>query len=187
MPAADRPAANPDRTAADAAFVRELTDVQIALRAYLRVLLPGHPAAADVFQQANAKIWERRSDFTPGTDFKAWAMTLLKYEALTARKKDVRERLRFTDDLEATVADELTRFEPRTDERMDALRACLNDLSAERRGLLTARYAGDETLADYAEKLKRSVGGLRVTLHRLRAALAACVERRLALAEGGSR
>ncbi|NNJ27878.1 sigma-70 family RNA polymerase sigma factor [Alienimonas chondri] len=182
-------AGSPD---ADTAFVRMLTESQLALRAYLRVLMPGHPGAADVLQQANAKIWERRADFSPrsdqpAADFKAWAMTLLKYEVLTARKREVRERLRFTDDLEATVAEELARFDPRPDDRADALRACLNDLPAERRDLIAARYARDESLAEYAQRVKRSVGGLRVTLHRVRAALAECVERRLALAEGGSR
>ncbi|QDT16205.1 sigma-70 family RNA polymerase sigma factor [Alienimonas californiensis] len=171
----------------DGEFVRLLTDSQVSLRSYLRVLMPGHPAAADVFQQANAKLWERRTDFQAGTDFKAWAMTLLKYEVLTARKREARERLRFTDDLEATVADELATFEPRVDDRAEALRACLGALPTEKRDLLAARYGADETLAEYAERAKRSLGGLRVTLHRVRAALAECVERRLAGVAGGER
>ncbi|MFH5806362.1 sigma-70 family RNA polymerase sigma factor [Alienimonas sp. DA493] len=178
------PAAGPPD---DGEFVRLLTDAQLSLRAYLRVLMPGHPAAADVLQQANAKLWERRADFQAGTDFKAWAMTLLKYEVLTARKREARERLRFSDDLEATVADELATFEPRVDDRAEALQACLSALPAEKRDLLVARYGADETLAEYAGRVKRSVGGLRVTLHRLRAALAECVERRLAGVTGGGR
>ena len=119
------PAAAPaddDAEAGDAAFLRLLTEGQLALRSYLRVLMPGHPAAADVFQQANAKLWERRRDFRPGTDFAAWSLTVLKYEVLTARKREARERLRFSGDLEETVAAELAAFDARPDERADALR-----------------------------------------------------------------
>ena len=47
----------------DAAIVSLLTQHQPALLLYVQSLLPCDPAAEDVAQETNAKIWEKRSDF----------------------------------------------------------------------------------------------------------------------------
>ena len=65
-----------------------------------------------------------------------------------------------------------------------ALRKCLGELKADSRELLLARYRGEESISQLAAKLNRSVGGLRVTLSRLRNALLKCIERRLETGEG---
>jgi RNA polymerase sigma-70 factor (ECF subfamily) len=45
------------------------------------------------------------------------------------------------------------------------------------------RYGSRETLNDFADRVGKSVGTLKVTLHRLRNSLATCIERRLLLGE----
>ena len=95
----------------DAQIVALLTDHQSAIRYYVASLLPGEPAAADVAQHANATLWKKRADFTPGTNFKAWAFSVARYEALNFRKsqaRDARLGLTFSDELEDIIADEIT-------------------------------------------------------------------------------
>lgn len=75
----------------DAQFVTELTTNQLQLSLYVRSLLPGDSAAHDVAQQANAKIWEMRAEFELGTNFKAWAFSIARYEVLNYRKKQARD------------------------------------------------------------------------------------------------
>ena len=162
----------------DARFVWELTAAQVPLLAYVRSLLPGDAAARDVAQQANKTIWTKRADFQPGTNFKAWAFSIARFEVLNYRKRQARDaRLVFSDDLEQTITTELAAAPDEFQERHEALRLCLQKLRGEDRDLLLHRYSQIEPLAGYAARVGRSVGGLKVTLHRLRSALLACIER----------
>lgn len=164
----------------DSRFVNELTTNQLSLSLYVRSLLPGDSAAHDVAQQANAKIWEKRGEFELGTNFKAWAFSIARYEVLNYRKRQSRDaRLVFSDDLEQTIATELVDTPDDMQERHEALQSCLQKLRPEQRDLLLHRYAKSGTLADYAAEVGRSVGSLKVTLHRLRTSLLGCIEGRI--------
>ncbi len=171
----------------DAQFVALLTDFQLPLLLYVRSLLPGDPAARDVAQEASAKIWEKRADFELGTNFKAWAFSIGRYEVLNYRKRQSRDaKLMFSEDLAQTIADELAQAPGDIQDRHEALQACLQMLRPQDRRLLLHRYSSSTSLADYAAEYQRSVGGLKVTLHRLRTALLRCIEGRLESGEAAS-
>ncbi|MEZ6123291.1 MAG: sigma-70 family RNA polymerase sigma factor [Planctomycetaceae bacterium] len=171
----------------DAAFVSQLTEHQLALQLYVRSLLPGDFAASDVAQQSNTKIWEKRSEFELGTNFKAWAFSIARYEVLNFRKRQARDaRLVFSGELEQVIESELAEADLGLQARHEALRECLGKLRAQDRQLLLHRYSNTGTLAEYAESVGRSLGGLKVTLHRLRSALLTCIERRLGTGEAMS-
>ncbi|MEZ6056742.1 MAG: sigma-70 family RNA polymerase sigma factor [Planctomycetaceae bacterium] len=178
---------NSDEHGLDSDFVAQLTQHQLALQMYVRSLLPGDAGASDVVQQANATIWAKRGEFELGTNFKAWAFSVARFEVLNYRKRQARDaRLVFSDELEQIVEAELAGMDLRLQERHDALRACLENLRPQDRMLLLHRYSSGGTLAEFAETVGRSVGGLKVTLHRLRSALLGCVERRLSVEEATS-
>lgn len=164
-----------------------LTQCQLSLGLYVRGLMPGDAAAHDVLQAANAKIWEKRDDFVLGSNFKAWAFAIARFEVLNYRKQQARDaRLVFSEDLENTIAAELEQLDDDLLERHEALRHCLRSLKPDSQQLLMQRYASPETLAEYAVRIGRSAAGLKVTLHRLRSTLAGCVEKRLRMAGGAS-
>lgn len=165
----------------EARFVALLTELQMPLLFYVRSLVPEGSAARDVAQNANATIWRKRSEFEPGTNFKAWAFSIARFEVLNYRKEQARDsRLVFADDLIQTVADELADDPLELRSRHEALRPCLGKLRPVDRQLLMHRYANRTPLSIYARDVGRSVGGLKVTLHRLRNALLACMQRQLA-------
>ncbi|WP_372716679.1 sigma-70 family RNA polymerase sigma factor [Novipirellula sp.] len=167
-------------SADEATFVGQLTECQLPLMLYVRALMPGDHVASDVIQQTNTKIWEKRADFEPGTNFKAWAFAIARFEVLNHRKQQARDaRLRFSDELEVTVADELVALDDDLLQRHAALRECMKSLKPESRELLMCRYASAEPLAEFSKRVGRSVGGIKVTLHRLRSKLADCIEQRL--------
>ena len=106
----------------ESAIVALLTELQMPLRLYVNSLLPGDPSAKDVTQQANATIWKKRLDFTPGSNFKAWAFSIARFEVLNYRKRLAKEaRLHFSEDLEQTFATEMSEFAEDWDSRMQAL------------------------------------------------------------------
>jgi RNA polymerase sigma-70 factor (ECF subfamily) len=165
---------------AESHFVGLLTEVQLPLRLYVQSLLPGDPGARDVAQHANATIWRKRDDFAPDTNFKAWAFSIARFEVLNYRKQLARDtRLVFSEELEETFAAELTDAGDNFERRQEALKHCLEKLRIKDRNLLLHRYSSSGTLADYSEKTGQSVGGLKVTLHRLRNALLGCIQKQV--------
>ncbi|MEO6246940.1 MAG: sigma-70 family RNA polymerase sigma factor [Opitutaceae bacterium] len=161
-------------------IVALLTEIQLPLRLYVQSLLPGDAAARDVAQQANATLWRKHGEFTLGTNFKAWAFSVARYEVLNYRKRQARDaRLVFSAQLEETFAEDLVRETDDTERKHEALKKCLENLRGKDRELLLHRYASAGTIAEYSERTGRSVGGLKVTLHRLRNALLACIRGQL--------
>lgn len=166
-----------EQEARDGQFVAQLTAIQLPLLLYVRSLLLSEHAAQDVVQQANATLWEKRDQFEPGTNFKAWALSIARFEVLNFRKQQARDaRLTFSDDLEQTIATELANSRDDIQQRHEALKKCLDKLRARDRALLIHRYSSAGTLAEYADQVGRSAGGLKVTLHRLRNGLLACIQ-----------
>jgi RNA polymerase sigma factor (sigma-70 family) len=66
------------------------------------------------------------------------------------------------------------------DERRLALRHCVAELNERQRDLLRARYADGASLAKIACQTKKTEPAVKMALHRIRTALMACVQRRLA-------
>lgn len=161
-------------------FVAELTKSQNALSLYVRSLLPGEPGFDEVVQQANAKIWQKRNEFSPGTHFRAWAFAIARFEVLNFRKQQARNaKLTFSPELEEIIADECDSIPNDLADRQLALQHCLNSMKSKHRDLLLTRYGSGETLHEFASRLGRSAGSLKVTLFRLRTVLQDCIERRL--------
>ena len=168
----------------DAEIVALLTRHQPEIRFYVASLLPGDPSAADVSQHANSTIWRKRAEFELGTNFRAWAFSIARYEVLAHRKRQARDsRLVFSDEMVEIFAEELPEPAHAMDRRQSALGPCLEKLRPADRDLIMHRYFERTKLRAYAEKVGRSAGGLKVTLSRIRKALAECIEHTLAREE----
>ncbi|MEO0416436.1 MAG: sigma-70 family RNA polymerase sigma factor [Verrucomicrobiota bacterium] len=164
----------------DAEFVALLTEHQAAIRYYVASLLPGDPSADDVAQLANTTIWKKRADFELGTNFKAWVFSIARYEVLNYRKTQARDsRLVFSDELIDIFAEEIPDEAADLDQRQQALRSCLGNLKSSERDLILHRYYEDMSLQEYGDRIGRSVGGLKVSLHRVRNKLLACITSKL--------
>ncbi|MCB1129801.1 MAG: sigma-70 family RNA polymerase sigma factor [Verrucomicrobiae bacterium] len=165
----------------DKEFVRQLTLHQTAILAYLRSLMPGCSGAQDVLQETNIKLWEKKDDFTPGTNFKSWAFAVARFEMLGQRRRLQRKGwLVFSDSVAEQLADDLTEQESEHETELQALDRCLEKLSPHDLDLVRTRYASDRGLDDYARSLSRSSGTMKARLFKIRAALRRCVESSLA-------
>ena len=163
---------NPDHE-----FIRLLTQHQMAVLAYIRSLMPGCPGAQDVLQQTNLKLWEKKAGFEMGTNFKAWAFAVARFEVLNQRKRIRGDGwMVFGDQVAGLIAGDLVDDDNEHDEMMRALECCLEKLRPHDRELVQMRYASDQGLDAYARTLKRSSGTLKTRLFRIRAALRRCIE-----------
>ena len=73
-----------------AEFVGQITRHQSMLRAYIISLMPGMDGVDDVLQETNIVLWEKRSNYQPGTNFRAWACAIARLEVKTQRRKMLR-------------------------------------------------------------------------------------------------
>lgn len=161
-------------------FVDLLTSHQGIIRAYIISLLPGSPGVDDVIQNTNRTLWINRSNYKLGTNFKAWALTMSRFQVMAYRKTMKRQGLVALDeDILNLIALESQEEDEPLEELHQALGLCLKKLQTNDRELLLHRYWSNIRLKDYAITAKMSVGALKLRLFRLRAALKDCINQQL--------
>ena len=166
-------------------FVRELTEHQQALRAFVGYLMPGSNGALDVTQEVNLILWKKREQFEPGTNFRAWAFTTARYVVLGYRRRLKKEGLLFFDqDLVEVLAEEWQSQPDGHQRKLAALHTCVEKLSDTDQELLRVRYSSHGGIEQMASRSGRDGASLRTRLFRIRAALKQCVENELEV-EGG--
>lgn len=164
-------------------FAGLLATCQRRVFLYAMSLLHNPADAEEVLQETNLVLWRKFDQYQPGTDFGQWACRVAYYEVLKVREKKARGEQLFSGEFIEVLAAESASTMERTDARREALNGCLKKLREQDRQLLMGRYQPNATTRSVARTLGRSVQGTRKSLHRVRMAILACIERTLALGE----
>jgi RNA polymerase sigma-70 factor (ECF subfamily) len=170
----------PSRSAPEDEFVGLLTGIQGNLHAFLTSLLPGERCIDDVLQQTNLVLWQKRAVFQRGTNFKAWAFSVARWETkawLTRQKRA--DWLCFSDEIVDLIAGrfEQAGAENRSDNAtLDSLRQCLGKLKEKDRLLVISHYQHGKSLAECSRIFERGADSLKVTLFRIRQILRRCID-----------
>ena len=160
-------------------FILELTQVQQRLFGFLFKRLADREQAREVLQRTNLVLCRKADSYEPGTNFKAWAMTVANYEVMAYRKTQVRERLVFTDEVDAMLGPDDDGRSSAQSDRVAHLSHCLKGMSSKNRELLDWRYQGERTMEKIAEDIGSTIGAVKVKLHRLRRQLLGCIQNRM--------
>lgn len=91
----------------------------------------------------------------------------------------LRDRRSFAARREVELADQVWSEEPDDGARVDALRRCVGQLPAKSQHVLRRCYADEASRAELGAEFGMAADGVKTALRRIRAALRACVERRL--------
>ncbi len=160
-----------------AEVVRLLTQNQSRLYAYILSLVFEPPQADDVLQETNVVLWQKASEFEPGTNFVAWMFRVAHFQVMAHRKRSSRERVRLGDHVVDCLA-QMWLDEPDTfDERQQQLQHCLEKLNPRHRELLRQRYVEGANVAEIAGSAGLNANALKQLLFRARTALIQCVKR----------
>ncbi|GAA5495189.1 hypothetical protein Rhal01_01364 [Rubritalea halochordaticola] len=159
-------------------FVHLLVNHQSMIRAFVISLLPGAPEVDDVIQNTNEVLWRKKDEFELGTNFKAWALSIARFQVMAQQQKVRRSKcVMLDDDVLDMLAEEASGLdEQNLNRKMADLQDCIGRLSIKDQELILHRYWKKAGLSDYARATKRSVGALRVALHRIRGSLKTCME-----------
>jgi RNA polymerase sigma-70 factor (ECF subfamily) len=167
-------------------FVCQLIELQPELRAFVAHLLPFVVVRKDILQEVNLLVWEKRGQFEPGTHFRAWVFRFARNVTMNHQKRARRAKLLvFSPETMEMLADDFIEADPVIDERMPALRRCLEKIDPKERRLLLSRYGRHGAVEEAARQAGRSAASLRGMLFRLRIALRRCVEREMGAGKGG--
>ena len=148
--------------------------------AFILALVPHWSDADDVLQETSAVLWRKLDEFTPGTDFLAWALTIARFQVLNYRKKQGHNRVRLSNQTLDVLADEMTVLGQAGDARRDALAQCLAKLSKRDQELIELRYQPDATTQSVAQRVGRSLKAVYKALNRIHSQLLLCIRQTLA-------
>lgn len=157
-----------------------IEELRPALMAYVRSLLPDRDGCDDVVQETCLFLWDRRGEFEPGSNFKAWAFKAAWFKVLTYKRDAQRSKLiGFSEDVLERISKAAEQLADDVDHRLAALRECVADLPADNQRLLQLKYLNRVSLTDHARSLGLKPNQIQKTLSRIRIALRHCVEIRL--------
>jgi len=162
-------------------FVVQLTEAQPRLLGFLLKRLGNNEQARDVLQEVNMVLCGKAIEFEAGTDFMAWAFTIARFQLMAFRKKQVRDRLVFPEDL-ATKIDTLdfAVFPAEShDDRKKALQECMSKLIPEHQDLVVRRYAESISVKALATDLGRTPNAISCLVHRIRDQLIQCLNTKM--------
>ncbi len=151
------------------------------LRAYARLILPSVEPIDDVMQEASVVIWEKREQLRHEEEFLPWAKVIVRNISFRHRRRMVKDRLVFDDELvDRILAEEKEEVSDQQCAReYGALMSCLGKLPEDRRRLILAPYRRDDGVKGIAEASNRTPNSLYKLLQRLRAKLIKCIEAEL--------
>lgn len=164
-----------DDEAREAEYVRLLILHQADIYLYVHSLMPNSEEAADIVQETNTVLWAKRRQFQIGTEFRAWAFQIARYELAEHRAKSKRSGLCFSDALIDELALRAPRHATADEDILNDLRRCVAQLTAMDRELLGQRYATRATCETIAQTLSRPIRWVHNTLSRIRQELRMCI------------
>ena len=166
-------------------MVRLLMEQRAMIYGFVFAIVRDHDAAEEIFQEVSVAVCESCADFEPGTNFGAWAREIARRRIFAHNRKAARFPVSLSDEGLARLQmgfDAVHDEQPSVgQDRLRALRSCLQQVGPKSRRLLELRYEGRSSLKDMARQLARQPESVRKALYRTRQVLKVCIERRLRL------
>jgi RNA polymerase sigma-70 factor, ECF subfamily len=155
------------------------TRAQPFVAAYITSLVRDFHRAEDVLQQVAVVLVRKFDEYDRQQPFLAWALGIARLEVLKQQRQQARDRhffsAEFVEELSTAYQDMAGAF----DGYRPTLAECLKELDTRARRALDLRYSDDLRPAAIAERMQATPGATRVLLHRARALLRECIQRRL--------
>lgn len=159
-------------------FVRLFSRYEGNVRAFVASLLPNWQGVDEVMQEASIVMWRKFDQFDtndPDSSFKAWAFMIARYEVLKYRRKWATDRLVFDEELLEVLSEEAAVMCENQDERIHALRTCIQKLQPNQQKMIKACYEDECSIKDVAKKIGKTQTALYQALSKIRRSLHQCI------------
>lgn len=160
-------------------FLRLFTASEPALRAFVRSLVPTVADANDVMQEVAIVLWRKFAEYESSGDFRRWAFGVARFKVLAWQRDQIRDRHVFGAELTELLAADAEVRASQMEAQREALRACLEKLPHEQRGLVDSAYTLGARIDELAALAGQTAMAIYKKLHRIRLALIECTRRAL--------
>lgn len=158
-----------------------------AVFAYLTATVYDFHRAEDLLQEVAVAVAGQYQSYDQQRSFLAWAIGIARNRTLLFFREQARDRQHFSEATLQVLGNAAEQMPRESDGgKREALRYCLGKTSGRRRRVLDMRYTGGLSIADIASQLDMTGNAVKIMLHRVRAALEECIQRRL-IQEGTAR
>ncbi|MCG8376941.1 MAG: sigma-70 family RNA polymerase sigma factor, partial [Chlorobiales bacterium] len=143
------------------AFLNEYLKARKPLYAFVYVMTHNAADADDIFQEASSILWRKFDQFQAGTNFMAWAKQIARNLVMDLRKKRGRHPVVDLDDKTVDLlAFRYQRIQDHVEDRIEALKLCVDKLEPKDRDLVKATYEEGKPVKKIAKTAKVTVQGI---------------------------
>lgn len=184
---ADEPLIRAAQGGDEQAFCALVREHQGVVRAFISRYAYERAMIDDIAQEAFLAAYRDLSRYDGRAPFRTWLLGIARHRALTWVRDEGRRRSREPLSVEAvllTVQPHASEDFTVADQRLGALRTCVEQLPGHSANLINAHYRDGDDTTRLADRSGRSEGAVRMALMRVRRLLRECVERSLEQAHG---
>lgn len=147
---------------------------------FILTLMPHKPDADDIMQETALVMCRKFDNFTPGTNFIGWALTIARNQVIMFRRKNKSLKYCFKHITLKTFIEYAAKEVKDMDYRIAALEECVKKLKDRDRELIKLRYKKDIKIKEIAKKIGRSENGIYKSFARIHNYLRLCVRHTMA-------
>ena len=160
-------------------FLNLFLSSQRRIFTFILMCVPNRSDAEDLMQETASWMWKHFDEYTPGTNFGAWGITVARFKVLKLNRQRSHSRVKFGGDLIGLIDAKAETVLEETDHKIHALRKCLSGMNDRDRRLIYLRYEKGLTPQNLAALAERPVHGLYKTLARIHKMLLRCIRQTL--------
>jgi len=160
-------------------FTDEWLRAQHLLGGFIRMHVRDYSMAEDVMQDVARQASANFDRYDPEKPFLAWLFGIARQRIAEHFRVQQRKPLIFSSEVVDAFVAEAIALQPEVNDRLEALRLCLEQLQDRHRLALELRYDRKQTSEQIAEQLGGNAVSIDSTLYRVRAALKQCIRERM--------
>ncbi|HOL32236.1 MAG TPA: sigma-70 family RNA polymerase sigma factor [Anaerohalosphaeraceae bacterium] len=158
-------------------FIHLLSSNHYRIYAYIQSVVINEADADDIMQDTSTIMWKKFDDFSAGTDFVAWGISIAKYRILEYRKK--KKDCFLSQETLDLLAAQSEKMMPELERRFQALKDCLGKLPRKDLELLKLRYTHSCSAKMIALRIGTTIHMVYQNMSRIKMLLVNCVQKQL--------
>ena len=160
-------------------FTRLWVQNQRAVGAFIHMSLRDAHHAEDVLQEVAADASRNFASYDPARPFVAWLIGIARQRLVDHYRQQGRQKAELSPDALALLDHSYAEVAEEIDDRIVALRKCIEQLPEHHKLLITRRYGYDDGLDAIAKSVGSNAKAVNAMLTRVRKLLAGCVQQRM--------
>lgn len=160
-------------------FFRLYNSVSLRVHSYLMILVHNKDVADELLQETATVLWAKFGEYEEGTSFGAWAVSIARLKALEYFRDRKKSRMVFEQSFYEKVSEHAKELSGDFDERVEALKDCLDKVPENQKKLLSMRFKKDLKITKISQLTGRPLGSLYHLFSRVMSGLRNCVEKKL--------